>query len=419
MVPTVIERSSSDRPREADPPLPDRREHGKHKTIRLIVPLWRRNDYWGVEETDWGRADPRRAGTSAERIDGRLYSLYYNGPHLHMVVIRRGKATYWVVNTLLDGSRTRRCSRSPRACRPINQVEVTTAGAPVPPTVSTSRSRSSARATSASSPVPASRELGHDVVVRDIDEAKIEALQARSRCPIFEPGLDDVLDGTSRTSSLHDRRRRGVDGGRVRLRRGRDAADLLGRRRPLGGVDRRRRAAAGRPPDRRRHEEHRAGGDGRQGTPPPRRPRNLTDVGYVSNPEFTAEGTALRDFMAPDRIVVGCFEARDGDAVAALHDGIDGADRPLRRRLGGDDQARRQRRPDDPHLVHQRDRKRLRGDRSRRGPGRRRDRPRPAHRPELPSRRASATAAAASRRTRWRSSSSPRTPATTSSSCRP
>jgi UDPglucose 6-dehydrogenase len=51
--------------------------------------------------------------------------------------------------------------------------------------------------------------------------------------------------------------------------------------------------------------------------------RGLEAVGYASNPEFTAEGTAVRDFMEPDRIVIGAFDEADGDAVEALHAGID------------------------------------------------------------------------------------------------
>jgi UDPglucose 6-dehydrogenase len=51
--------------------------------------------------------------------------------------------------------------------------------------------------------------------------------------------------------------------------------------------------------------------------------RGLEHVGYASNPEFLAEGRAVRDFMTPDRIAIGAFEQADGDAVAALYDGID------------------------------------------------------------------------------------------------
>jgi UDPglucose 6-dehydrogenase len=51
--------------------------------------------------------------------------------------------------------------------------------------------------------------------------------------------------------------------------------------------------------------------------------RGLERVGYVSNPEFLAEGRAVADFMHPDRIVVGGFEAEDADAVAGLYAGID------------------------------------------------------------------------------------------------
>jgi UDPglucose 6-dehydrogenase len=48
--------------------------------------------------------------------------------------------------------------------------------------------------------------------------------------------------------------------------------------------------------------------------------RGLAHVGYVSNPEFLAEGHAVEDFLHPDRVVVGAFEEPDGDAVAALYE---------------------------------------------------------------------------------------------------
>jgi UDPglucose 6-dehydrogenase len=48
--------------------------------------------------------------------------------------------------------------------------------------------------------------------------------------------------------------------------------------------------------------------------------RGLAHVGYVSNPEFLAEGTAVHDFMEPDRVVVGAYTEADGHAVSALYE---------------------------------------------------------------------------------------------------
>jgi len=51
--------------------------------------------------------------------------------------------------------------------------------------------------------------------------------------------------------------------------------------------------------------------------------RGLEHVGYVSNPEFLAEGRAVHDFMHPDRIAIGTFDDEDGDVVAALYASLD------------------------------------------------------------------------------------------------
>ncbi len=42
----------------------------------------------------------------------------------------------------------------------------------------------------------------------------------------------------------------------------------------------------------------------------------------VSNPEFLREGTAIKEFMEPDRIVIGADDDKAGSAVAGLYNGI-------------------------------------------------------------------------------------------------
>jgi UDPglucose 6-dehydrogenase len=51
--------------------------------------------------------------------------------------------------------------------------------------------------------------------------------------------------------------------------------------------------------------------------------RGLDKVGYVSNPEFLAEGRAVADFMNPDRIVIGSDDEAAADVVKELHADLD------------------------------------------------------------------------------------------------
>ncbi len=103
MVPTVLERNSSPDTLPGDKPIAyywmdDKR---KHKGIRLVFHTGG-NEFWGIQETDFTDA-PALGDRSFHRIlGGRAFDLYYSGTHLHMVVLRSGGASYWVVNTLLD-----------------------------------------------------------------------------------------------------------------------------------------------------------------------------------------------------------------------------------------------------------------------------------------------------------------------------
>src|SRR3954454_5036827 len=162
-------------------------------------------------------------------------------------------------------------------------------------------------------------ELGHEVIVHDIVPEKVEALR-RGEVPIYEPGLEELLASNA-----------------ARLRYTLDVREALAGAEfvyvcvdtpPLysGDADLSRVwTVVDELPEEVRAtivmkstvpvgtgEKVRAALDA----------RGLANVGYVSNPEFTAEGTAVRDFMQPDRVVVGAYDEQDGDAVEALHEGI-------------------------------------------------------------------------------------------------
>jgi LCP family protein required for cell wall assembly len=118
MVPTVIERSSW-----VDSTTPVRLYpmEGKHKAVRIVYHMGS-NEYWGVEESDWDDAPALSDSSLTRHIGGRTYDLYYNGPHLHMVVLRTSKANYWVINTLLDRMSNETMLAIAKGLRPLGKV---------------------------------------------------------------------------------------------------------------------------------------------------------------------------------------------------------------------------------------------------------------------------------------------------------
>ena len=162
-------------------------------------------------------------------------------------------------------------------------------------------------------------DLGHPVHVRDIVQEKVESL-SRGEVPIYEPGLADLV------TKNRDRLNFTTDMGAVLQN-----AQLL-----FVCVDT--------PPTysgdadlSRVHRVVEELGDSKdhalvmKSTVPVGTGRSIQrkrdDLGYVSNPEFLKEGTAVSDFMRPDRVVIGANEeSREfGDRVAALYEPLDTA----------------------------------------------------------------------------------------------
>lgn len=122
IVPTVIERSSwIDRERPSRLYWIDKDK--KHKAVRLTYKLAGTNEYWGVQQTSWTDA-PVLAGRNFTRtLGGRRFELYYDGPRLHMIVLRANGASYWVVNTLLDRLSNETMIAIAKGLRPLAAVK--------------------------------------------------------------------------------------------------------------------------------------------------------------------------------------------------------------------------------------------------------------------------------------------------------
>jgi hypothetical protein len=92
-----------------------------HKALRMTFVTGPGNVYWGIEETDWNDAPALAHPTATRTFGGRPFDFYYVGSHLHMVVLRNGNASYWVVNTLLDELSNETMIAIARGLQPLGQ----------------------------------------------------------------------------------------------------------------------------------------------------------------------------------------------------------------------------------------------------------------------------------------------------------
>ncbi len=170
---------------------------------------------------------------------------------------------------------------------------------------------------------------GYDVTCLDTDATKIETLN-RGGCPIFEQGLDDLIAINQRAGRLHFTTDAEAAYARAELificvgtpcdEHGQpDLRALFAAARDIGDAIE-------------RTEEDPAGPDGRivvvKSTVPVSTgtrvreeiaSRTRKPFRMASNPEFLKEGTAVQDFLRPDRVVIGCEEESTAETLRDLY----------------------------------------------------------------------------------------------------
>jgi UDPglucose 6-dehydrogenase len=165
-------------------------------------------------------------------------------------------------------------------------------------------------------------DLGHQVSCVDVDEAKIEKLQA-GVMPIYEPGLEEMVRRNTQAGRLafttcYEEGLKGAEfvfisvgtpqgsGGEADLKYVRAAARSIGEvmDHPMLIINKSTVPI----------------GTGDWVSDIVRRyQREPIDFSVVSNPEFLREGAAINDFMSPDRIVLGSLEPEAAAQVAQLY----------------------------------------------------------------------------------------------------
>ena len=165
-------------------------------------------------------------------------------------------------------------------------------------------------------------DFGHDVVCVDKEVAKIERLE-RGEIPIFEPGLAELVADNRAAGRLvftNDLAAH-MDGAEVAFlavgtpsRRGDGHADLTFVYQAAGEV-----AAAATGPLVIATKSTVPVGTGDEVERIARKARPDLALSVASNPEFLREGSAIEDFKRPDRIVIGCEDARSREAMAEVY----------------------------------------------------------------------------------------------------
>jgi len=161
-------------------------------------------------------------------------------------------------------------------------------------------------------------ELGHRVVARDIVAEKVEAL-SRGETTIHEPGLGELVRRNAERLTFTTEMDELLDVARILF----VCVDTPPTRSGDADLSRVRSVI----------EELREDGDhvlAMKSTVPAGTGeairRDMPQLAYVSCPEFLKEGSAVEDFMQPDRVVIGADPGDEsaGDAVAAIYEPLGG-----------------------------------------------------------------------------------------------
>jgi UDPglucose 6-dehydrogenase len=163
-------------------------------------------------------------------------------------------------------------------------------------------------------------ELGSDVWCVDIDAEKIARLQA-GEVPIYEPGLEDLLERNAERLHFSTGLAEGLEHARLLFVAVGTPPTYSGDA-DLSAVH----AVVDAIPDSTRHalvmKSTVPCGTG-AALQRVLRERGRDGLQYVSCPEFLKEGSAVKDFLHPDRVVVGDDGGWAGDAVVELYDPLE------------------------------------------------------------------------------------------------